>query len=41
MTTLSAVPGALNGGNAMVAVRFTALGGGSQIDDVFVDPRMH
>ncbi|HLJ03806.1 MAG TPA: hypothetical protein VKT31_10215 [Solirubrobacteraceae bacterium] len=40
MLTLSAVPGALNGGTAQVAVRFTAVLGASQIDDVFVDPRM-
>jgi hypothetical protein len=41
MTTLSAVPGALNGGTAQVALRFTALTGTTQIDDVFIDPRMH
>jgi hypothetical protein len=41
MTTLSAVPGALNGGTAQVALRFAALTGASQVDDVFVDPRMH
>jgi hypothetical protein len=41
MTTLSAIPGALNGGTAQVALRFTSLTGASQIDDVFIDPRMH
>ncbi len=41
MLTVSAVPGLLSGGTANVAVRFTALLGASQIDDVFVDPRMH
>jgi hypothetical protein len=40
MLTASAVTGALSGGTAEVALRFTALTGGSQIDDVFVDPRM-
>jgi hypothetical protein len=40
MLTLSAVTGALGGGTAQVALRFTALGGPSQIDDVFVDPRV-
>jgi hypothetical protein len=38
MTTLSAVTGALMGGSANVQLRFTALTGTSQIDDVFVDP---
>lgn len=41
MLTLSAVPGLLDGGTTPVSVRFTALLGGSHIDDVFVDPRMH
>ncbi len=41
MLTASAVPGLLSGGTTSVAVRFTALLGASQIDDVFVDPRMH
>jgi hypothetical protein len=41
MLTASAIPGLLSGGTANVAVRFTALLGASQIDDVFVDPRMH
>lgn len=40
MLTASAVPGLLGGGYAQVAVRFTALLGSSQIDDVFIDPRM-
>ncbi len=38
MITGSAVPGALSGGTAAVALRFTALVGSSQIDDVYVDP---
>ena len=41
MLTGSIVTGALSGGTAKVALRFTALTGRSQIDDVFVDPRMH
>ncbi|MGB9185004.1 MAG: hypothetical protein WCB67_13155 [Solirubrobacteraceae bacterium] len=41
MLTLSAIPGLLDGGTTPVALRFTALLGGSHIDDVFVDPRMH
>lgn len=41
MLTASAIPGLLSGGYAQVALRFTALTGSSQIDDVFVDPRMH
>jgi len=40
MLTLSAVPGLLNGGSAQVAIRFTALLGASQIDDIYIDPRM-
>jgi len=40
MLTLSAVPGLLGGGYAQVAVRFTALTGATQLDDVFIDPRM-
>lgn len=39
MLTASAVTGALNGGTTQVALRFTALTGSSQIDDVFIDPR--
>ncbi|MGH2869688.1 MAG: hypothetical protein ACRDNK_19240 [Solirubrobacteraceae bacterium] len=41
MLTASAVPGLLDGGTTPLAVRFTALLGGSHIDDVYVDPRMH
>ncbi len=40
MLTGSAVEGLLSGGTAQVALRFTELTGSSQIDDVFVDPRM-
>ena len=40
MLTGSVVAGALSGGTAQVALRFTALTGASQIDDVFVDPHM-
>jgi hypothetical protein len=40
MLTASAIEGALNGGTAEVALRFTSLIGSSQIDDVYVDPRM-
>jgi hypothetical protein len=40
MLTLSAVPGLLNGGDAVVGLRFTALLGPSQIDNVYIDPRM-
>jgi len=39
MLTASAVEGALSGGTAQVALRFTATGGASQIDDIFIDPR--
>ena len=41
MLTASAVPAALSGGTAQVALKFTAVTGSSQLDDVFVDPRMH
>ena len=41
MLTAAAVPGGLSGGTVPVALRFTALTGSSQIDDAFVDPRMH
>jgi hypothetical protein len=41
MLTGSVALGALSDGTAQAALRFTALGGSSQIDDVFVDPRMH
>jgi hypothetical protein len=39
MPTLAAVAGALGGGTAQVSLRFTAVGGASEIDDVFIDPR--
>ena len=39
MLTASAVTGLLSGGTTQVALRFTALTGASQIDDVFIDPR--
>jgi hypothetical protein len=39
MLTASPVLGLLSGGVAEVALRFTAVGGASQIDDIFVDPR--
>lgn len=41
MLTASAVPGLLSHGTTQVALRFTSLTGDTQIDDVFVDPRMH
>jgi len=40
MLTASLVGGLLSGGTAQIAIRFTALTGSSQIDDVYVDPRM-
>jgi hypothetical protein len=40
MLTASAIPGALNGGAAQLALRFTAIGGSAQIDDIYVDPRL-
>jgi hypothetical protein len=40
MLTGSVVGGLLSGGTAQIALRFTALTGSSQVDDVFVDPRM-
>jgi hypothetical protein len=40
MLTGSVVGGLLAGGTAQVTLRFTALTGSSDIDDVFVDPRM-
>jgi hypothetical protein len=40
MLTGSVVGGLLTGGTAEVTLRFTALTGSSDIDDVFVDPRM-
>jgi hypothetical protein len=41
MLTASVLTGLLHGGTAPMAVRFTAVTGSSQIDDVFVDPHMH
>jgi hypothetical protein len=41
MLTGSIVGGLLSGGTAQLALRFTALTGASEIDDVFVDPRMN
>jgi hypothetical protein len=41
MLTAAAVPGGISGGTVPVALRFTALTGSSQVDDAFVDPRMH
>ncbi len=38
LLTGSAVPGAVSGGTAEIELQFTAVGGGAQIDDVFVDP---
>lgn len=40
MLTGSVAGGLLSGGTAQVALRFTALTGSSEIDDVFIDPRM-
>jgi hypothetical protein len=40
MLTGSVLTGALSGGTAQGALRFTAVGGTSEIDDVFVDPHM-
>lgn len=40
MLTGSVLIGALSGGTAQAALRFTAVGGASEIDDVFVDPHM-
>jgi hypothetical protein len=39
MLTGSLVGGLLNGGTAQVSLRFTALTGNTQIDDIYVDPR--
>jgi hypothetical protein len=41
MLTGSVVGGLLSGGTAEAALRFTELTGSSQIDDVFIDPRMN
>jgi hypothetical protein len=40
MLTGSVVGGLLSGGTAQAALRFTALTGKSQVDDVYIDPRM-
>jgi hypothetical protein len=40
MLTASTVTGLLSNGTAQVALRFTQLVGTSQIDDVYIDPRM-
>jgi hypothetical protein len=39
MLTTSALPAAVANGTTQIALRFTALTGSSEIDDVFVDPR--
>jgi len=39
MLTGSIAAGLLNGGTAQVSLRFTAVTGNSQIDDVYIDPR--
>jgi hypothetical protein len=41
MLTGSVVVGLLSGGTAQAALRFTAVTGSTQIDDVFIDPRMN
>lgn len=38
MTTLSAIPGLLNGGTANVELQFTEVSGSAQVDDAYVDP---
>jgi hypothetical protein len=40
LLTASLVAAALSGGTAQAALRFTALTGSAQIDDVYIDPRM-
>ena len=40
MLTASVLTGLLHGGTVPMGIRFTALTGSSQIDDVFVDPKM-
>ncbi len=40
MLTGSVVAGLLSGGTPEAALRFTALTGSSQIDDIYIDPRM-
>jgi hypothetical protein len=41
MLTGSVLAGVLSGGTAEAALRFSAVTGTSQIDDVFVDPHLH
>jgi hypothetical protein len=41
MLTASVLTGLLHGGTVPMGIRFTALTGSSQMDDVFVDPKMH
>jgi hypothetical protein len=41
MTTLSAIPGLLDGGSADIQLQFTGLSGNVTVDDVFVDPIRH
>jgi hypothetical protein len=38
MTTLSAIPGLLDGGSANIQLQFTGLTGSVTVDDVYVDP---
>jgi hypothetical protein len=40
MLTGSVLAGLLTGGTAQAALRFTSLTGSSQIDDIYIDPRM-
>ena len=40
LLTGSVVAGLLSGGTAQAALRFTALTGSSEIDDVYIDPRI-
>jgi hypothetical protein len=40
MLTGGSLESDLSGGVAQIAVRFTALTGSTQIDDVYVDPRV-
>ena len=38
MLSLATVASATSGGEAQLSIRFTALSGAWQVDDVFVDP---
>lgn len=38
MTTMSAIPGLVDGGSANIQLQFTGLTGSIQVDDVYVDP---